>query len=51
MFNHVEAWNEPTEIIKSLPAERSEMSSSEQGFLCGLLRDKRPTGFLINSMS
>ena len=42
MFKHIEAWREPLEILRSFPEQRSEMSNSELGFLCGMLLEKRP---------
>lgn len=46
MLKYIKVWNEPIERMKSLPAQKSEMSFTEHGFLCGLLREKRPKKIL-----
>ncbi len=37
MFNHIEKWDEPADILEELPKNGDcEMSPAQHGFLCGL---------------
>lgn len=43
MFSQVDLWYEPSNILLSLPDQGNcEMSPAQHGFLCGLLRKRRP---------
>lgn len=42
MYKKVELFNEPREILTKMQEPGCEMSESEHGFLCGLLRDFQP---------
>lgn len=43
MFKTIEPWHEPTKVLQSLPDYgKCEMSPAQHGFLCGMLRKKRP---------
>lgn len=43
-YKSVEPFNEPSNILNRIDSsiEKTEMSDSERGFLCGLLRERRP---------
>ncbi len=47
MYNKVILWQEPLDVLQSLPDNgKCEMSPAQHGFLCGLLRKKRPRKIL-----
>lgn len=42
MYNAVEGYYRPTEIIDKMETPYVEMSKEEHGFICGLIRDHSP---------
>lgn len=46
MYNTVEYYDKPAEIITKMETPYVEMSEKEHGFICGLIRDHRPEKIL-----
>lgn len=46
MYKEVELYNEPHEILNYTKEKYCEMKMEEHGFLCGLIREKKPNKVL-----